>query len=47
MANATEAPIKYEKDKFDELFQETGIAVLQFARGDELKMSTEQHDYRR
>ena len=29
-------PFKYEKDKFDELFQETGIAVLQFARGDEL-----------
>ena len=35
-------PIKYEKDKFDELFQETGIAVLQFARGDELKMLQEE-----
>ena len=35
-------PIKYEKDKFDELFQETGIAVLQFERGDELKMLQEE-----
>ena len=35
-------PIKYEQDKFDELFQETGIAVLQFARGDELKMLQEE-----
>ena len=30
-------PVKYEQDKFDEM-QETGIAVLQFAKGDELKM---------
>ena len=30
-------PIKYEQDKFDEVFQETGIAVLQFAKGEELK----------
>ena len=35
-------PIKYEQDKFDELFQETGIAVLQFARGDERKMLQEE-----
>ena len=35
-------PIKYEQDKFDELFQETGSAVLQFARGDELKMLQEE-----
>ena len=30
-------PIKYEQDKFDEVFQETDIAVLQFAKGEELK----------
>ena len=35
-------PVKYEQDEFDELFQETGIAVLQFARGDELKMLQEE-----
>ena len=38
----TRLPIKYEQDKFDELFQETGIAVLQFARGDELKRLQEE-----
>ena len=35
-------PIKYEQDEFDELFQETGIAVLQFAKGDELKRLQEE-----
>ena len=32
------------QDKFDELFQETGIAVLQFAKGDELKLQDEAVD---
>ena len=32
----------FEQDKFDELFQETGIAVLQFAKGVELKMLQEE-----
>ena len=35
-------PVKYEQDKFDEMFQETGIAVLQFAKGDELKKLQEE-----
>ena len=33
-----EAQPRLEQDKSDEMFQETGIAVLQFAKGDELKM---------
>ena len=45
-------PIKDEQDKFDEVFQETGIAVLQFAKGEELKkfqdeQSTEQRVFQR
>ena len=45
-------PIKYEKGKFDEVFQETGIAVLQFARekssrNSKTKQSTEQRVFQR
>ena len=38
MGSATKASFTDERDEFDKVFQETGIAVLQFAKGDELKM---------
>jgi hypothetical protein len=30
-------PLKYDEEKFDELFQKTGIAVMQFVKGKELQ----------